>query len=100
MLYCWKCGKATGIVGRPARSDDCRYCQAELRSCRGCRFFDTTKSGQCAESRAEPPTDKEQVNFCDYFVAGEFEKVGHVATPSRGSNSVEQARKALDSLFK
>lgn len=32
-----------------------------------CRFFDTTVPKQCLEDDAEEVTDKERVNFCEWF---------------------------------
>lgn len=59
------------------------------------------KAAECAEPRAEPPSDKTKVNFCDYFVAAEI-----AAPPSgaekvvvRNSPNIEDARSALDRLF-
>lgn len=100
MHRCWSCGKITGIVGRPARTDDCPYCRAELRCCRGCQFYDATRSGECTEPRAEPPAEKTKVNFCDYFVAADIPapevKNGW---EKREGGGVTEARAALDKLF-
>lgn len=102
MLRCWNCTKATGIVGRPARSDDCPHCRAELRCCRGCRFFAPQLSSQCSENSAEPPIDKEKANFCDFFVAAEIEpppsKPGW-DIKTKGKTNIENAKNALDKLF-
>jgi len=102
MHRCWNCGKVTGIMGRPARTDDCPYCRAELRCCRGCKFYDANLSGQCSEERAEPLPEKEKVNFCDFFVAVEINapesKEGWVIRSNNLPN-VEKAKTALDKLF-
>jgi hypothetical protein len=98
MLRCWKCGADTGIVGRPARNDDCPACRIDLRSCRGCRFYAPNLANECSESKAEPPLNKETANFCDFFVAGEFKSGGGAQKNGQASN--ESARNALDKLFK
>jgi hypothetical protein len=102
MHRCWNCGKVTGIVGRPARSDDCPYCRAELRSCRGCRFYDASRAQECAEERADSPQDKTKVNFCDYFVAADIpapEGNGAKMMAPKGAPNISSARAALDKLF-
>jgi hypothetical protein len=92
-LTCWKCGGSLAEFSLPfGRAEYCRACRAELHVCRMCRFYDTTKSRQCAEPVAEPVQDKERANFCGYFepVAGRF------APQGAGSDS---ARAALEALF-
>ncbi|MCX6829468.1 MAG: hypothetical protein NT002_09340 [candidate division Zixibacteria bacterium] len=68
-LICWNCGRATGIEGKPTRSDSCSQCLSDLRTCRGCRFFDPTARWQCRESIEAPIPIKEKSNFCDFFQA-------------------------------
>lgn len=104
MHRCWNCSKVTGIAGRPGRSDDCPYCRAELRTCRGCRFYEPMRSGECSEPRAEPPTEKEKVNFCDYFVTAEIAAPVVEAKPggwttNKSCPTQSDARAALDKLF-
>lgn len=92
-LACWKCGASLAEFVLPfGREEYCRACRAELHVCRMCRFFDTTKSRQCAEPVAEPVQNKERANFCGYFepAGGRF----RAADPAADS-----ARNALDALF-
>ena len=35
--------------------------------CRMCRFFDRAAPKQCREDDAEEVTEKERVNFCEWF---------------------------------
>ncbi|MBM4219759.1 MAG: hypothetical protein FJ171_09060 [Gammaproteobacteria bacterium] len=92
-LACWKCGAPLADMPLPVgRGEYCRACRAEIHVCRMCRFYDTTKSRQCAEPVAEPVQDKERANFCGYFepVAGRFKPADPAA---------DSARAALDALF-
>jgi len=66
-LICWNCGMGTDLEGRVMRSDTCPHCLADMRCCRGCRFFDPTSKWQCRETIDAPVTNKEKSNFCDYF---------------------------------
>lgn len=109
MMRCWSCGKVTGVIGRPARSDQCPHCRADLRSCRQCKFYDPAAARSCRESRAEPPVEKERSNFCDYYVAAEAPVGGARnesaaapagAPPGPARSPAEEARAALDALFK
>ena len=73
MIRCWSCGKVTGVIGRPARSDQCPHCKDDLRSCRQCQFYDPETARACREDRAEPPVEKERSNFCDFFTRDEMD---------------------------
>ncbi|MDR2073187.1 MAG: hypothetical protein LBP60_07120 [Spirochaetaceae bacterium] len=63
---CWYCGEPVtepDPIGRSARCS----CGKDLRSCRGCRFYLPGSRGDCSESGADPVSDKERGNFCDWF---------------------------------
>ena len=66
-LTCWNCGKQTGLEGKPFRTDHCPSCLADLRCCRGCRFYDPRSARQCRERVDETVKIKDKANFCDYF---------------------------------
>lgn len=53
------------------------------------------------EHKAEPPHEKDKVNFCDYFVAADIPAPeGAVKTMApKGAPTVNSARSALDKLF-
>lgn len=91
-LCCWNCGAAlTTLVLPMSRRADCPDCRAELHCCRMCRQFDRTRPEQCREERAEPPTNKEVANFCEWF-----EPLAGLA----GALAPEDAARArLDALF-
>ena len=93
-LACWNCGHSLNDVPRPiSRHATCSKCFNELRCCRLCRHYDPQRTAQCFEERADPPLQKENANFCDFFApkAGVFDP--HNVTRS-GS-----ARAQLDELF-
>lgn len=109
MIRCWSCGKVTGVIGRPARSDQCPHCKADLRCCRQCGFYAPDAASQCRETRAEVPVEKERSNFCDFYKAAESPVGGasnaaapSITAPAAGvaRSPVEEARTALDNLFK
>jgi len=58
-----------------------------------CVYFDTAVPKQCAEDDAEEVSDKEKVNFCEWFkpAAGVFDSVG--------ATKAARARGDLDALF-
>jgi len=58
-----------------------------------CRHFDPHITRQCREDGAEDVKEKEQPNFCDWFVPSE-----NAFDPDRKSAS-DAAQSALDALF-
>ena len=93
-LVCWNCGHDLADVPRPiSRHATCDNCFNELHCCRLCRHFDPANNMQCFEDRADPPLQKENANFCDFFAPkfGAFQ----AKTADRSTN----ARADLDALF-
>jgi len=93
-LQCWNCGTGLEDVPRPiSRHATCPKCFNELHCCRLCRHFDPGASMTCHEDRADPPLQKENANFCEYFSprSGAFEH----ATADKSA----VARNHLDALF-
>lgn len=93
-IICWNCGGSLEDIPRPiSRHATCSHCFNELHCCRLCRHYDPKRTMQCFEDRADPPLQKENANFCDFFspARGAFE-----AKTTSKSNA---ARSELDSLF-
>ena len=67
-LVCWNCGTDLDDIPRPiSRHATCSQCFNELHCCRLCKHYDPKRTMQCFEDRADPPLQKENANFCDYF---------------------------------
>ncbi len=93
-VVCYRCGASLAHLSLPlSRQDSCPACHAHLHVCRMCRSFDENAHDQCLEDDAERVREKEQLNFCDYFVAaeGRFDAAGKAEADS--------ARAELDALF-
>lgn len=93
-LNCWHCGAQLAAVSMPlSRHEFCRACSEPLHTCRQCRFYDSRHG--CGESRAEPPTNPESANFCEWFTA---RSDSTVAVDAR-SAAADSARARLEALF-
>ena len=67
-LECWNCGQNLDELPRPiTRHNSCPECFHELHCCRMCREYAPNDTIQCRDERADPPTNKENANFCDFF---------------------------------
>ena len=93
-IACFRCGASLEHLSLPlSRQDSCRECGAHLHVCRMCRSFAPGAVDQCTEDDAERVREKDQLNFCDWFVATE----GAFNRAARREH--DKARAALDSLF-
>ena len=93
-VVCYRCGASLAHLTLPlSRQDECRECRNYLHVCRMCRHFDPQVPRQCREDDAEEVREKEQLNFCDWFVASET-----AYDPDRKGEE-DNARAALDALF-
>jgi predicted amidophosphoribosyltransferase len=67
-VVCWNCGRDLADIPRPiSRHNNCPECFSNLHCCRLCKYFLPERVGVCAEDRADPPVEKENANFCDFF---------------------------------
>lgn len=67
-LRCFRCGASLAALSLPlSRRDACPSCAVHLHVCRMCRSFDPAVPRQCREDDAEEVTDKDRVNFCEWF---------------------------------
>ena len=93
-LLCWNCGISLEEIPRPiSRHEHCPQCFEALHCCRLCRLYDPKITGQCDDERADPPVQKENANFCDYFRP----RVGAFSTSTAEKSG--KARSQLDELF-
>ena len=93
-IICWNCGGSLADIPRPiSRHATCSHCFNELHCCRLCRHYDPKRTMQCFEDRADPPLQKENANFCDFFVPGAD------AFQARTTTKADTAKSQLDALF-
>jgi hypothetical protein len=94
-LQCHFCG-APVTVGEPIPRDaECDSCRRDLRCCVNCRHYDTRYNNACTEPMADPVTDKDRRNFCEYFYFNREPFAARAASPAKA----DAARAKLDALF-
>lgn len=93
---CFTCKKELDITGRTGRGDNCRFCDADLKSCLNCTFFDPSSYNECRETQAERVTTKDRSNYCDYFEFAESGTTGITASHDKAEDPLDK----LKSLFK
>ena len=93
-LECWNCGTSLDALPRPiTRHNNCPECFESLHCCRLCRQYRPRDTITCADDRADPPINKENANFCDFFrpASGTYDSLIGVKDAS--------ARRDLSDLF-
>ena len=119
-FVCWNCGMSLEGESRPiSRHANCPKCFEDLHCCRLCMQFDPNVTGQCKDDRSDPPVQKANANFCDFYrpLSNAYREAraqkhddardrldvlfseGVEASDSRPTNA-EEARARLDALFK
>jgi len=96
---CWYCGSPITDKEPIGRSLRCGSCGKDLRACKNCRFFLSGSRGDCSETNAEPVSDKERANFCDWFSLDAKYRAQGPGQPKQRDNAAG-ARSAFDNLFK
>jgi hypothetical protein len=100
---CWYCGEIIDDPEPIGRSLRCKTCGKDMRSCKNCRFFLPGSRGDCRESSAEPQSDKERANFCDWFSLDQKYRAqtqGQKNEKDGTSREADASREAFDNLFK
>jgi hypothetical protein len=104
VLRCALCG---AIVPPPVEivfESQCPKCNADLRSCKNCRHFDTAVRFECTQEIPERITKKDLRNQCEFFTARmSIERETRDSGGSMSTGTVSKpsdARSAFDNLFK
>jgi hypothetical protein len=87
---CWHCGHVLA-AGDYSREGECIRCRKQTHVCRNCRFYAPGRPNDGFEPVAEPVSDKQRANFCDYFEPG---KDGYKPGPD-----LDQLKADADALF-
>ena len=95
---CWYCGSPVLEPDPIGRNLRCAACEKDVRSCRNCRFFLSGARGDCSETSAEPVTEKERANFCDWFSLDPQYR-GKTTGQKKAMEKASAAKSAFDNLF-
>ncbi len=85
---CWHCGTGLTFLDY-GRTDVCRKCGRDTKTCKGCFFYEQNAHNACREPQADRVVDKEKSNFCDYFKPSQTS--GHAAATSSALKAAAEA---------
>ena len=74
----------------------CESCGADLHVCRNCAHHDSGYANECREPVAEPVSDRERMNRCEYFRPSQARGGGMNGM----AESQAASRARLEALFK
>ena len=67
-LLCWNCGENLDALPKPiTRHNNCPKCYEALHCCVLCNYYRPDENIACDDERSDPPLNKENANFCEYF---------------------------------
>jgi hypothetical protein len=96
-IRCAECSANAQFMDELKPTDTCRGCNADLRTCRNCKFFDPGAPNECMQPVPRRIDGKNVRNECPLFKPKIlFEK----AVEEKREGPVNDARKAFDDLFK
>ena len=93
MKACYSCGAEWVEQEAPGFSVTCEKCGEFLHCCRNCRFHAPGQHNDCREPQADPVSDKDTRNLCEWFQFADRDAAGD--SDHRGS----AARAKLEALF-
>ena len=96
MKRCNSCGTEWKGEARPGFRALCPKCDAYIRVCLNCEYFDRGLASGCRLTTTEPVREKDKPNFCEEFQFVERPETPPLASPKKA----ESARDKFDKLFK
>lgn len=94
MKRCYRCGTEWREEKRPSRTDVCEKCNAYIRCCLNCKFYDEHAHNNCTIPTTEWVGDAEKGNLCDdYTFADRPAEDAQAGEP-------EEAREAWEKLWR
>ena len=94
VMICYFCGHKLNLGEVVGRHEVCPECHRDVRSCLNCAFYDPGAHNQCIEPQSEEVRERDQSNFCEFFVLSDAEK--SVVNEDR----LQKTRNEWDKLFK
>lgn len=91
---CFKCGNSLSFPeGNVGRGQMCPFCNADIRVCLNCKYYNVQCYNECEEPTGDRVVDKQRSNFCEMFV---FVGGQQYSAPVEKENVYRQ----LEDLFK
>lgn len=96
-IRCVECSAIVSYVDEVQLTDICRNCNADIHTCRNCKFFDPGSPNQCMRPVAKRMDVKNERNSCPQFSP---KILLEKAVSEKKEDSSDAARRAFDDLFK
>jgi hypothetical protein len=105
LMRCAMCGNIIPMSLEITGESQCPKCNADLRSCKHCRHFDTSARLECTQPIVTRIMAKDLRNDCEYFlprtsVERETSSPSNGSMPGPAPRTPKDARSAFDDLFR
>jgi len=97
-IRCAECGSMVQFMDELKLTETCKHCNADLHTCRNCKFFDPGAPNQCMRPVPARIESKNTRNMCTLFSPKVI--VEKAVEEKQESSTSDNARKAFDDLFK
>ncbi len=99
VMRCAMCGNIISSLVEIRGDSQCPKCQADLRTCKQCRHFDTAAQFECTQPIPKR-IPKDVRNDCEFFDRRTSVERETTSPTSQGGGSPKDARSAFDDLFR
>ena len=96
-IRCSECSASVQFIDQLKITETCRNCQADLHTCRNCKYFDPGAANQCMQPVTKRVDGKNTRNMCELFSP---KILVENAVEEKPESKTNDARKAFDDLFK
>lgn len=96
-IRCVECSATVHFIDSLKFTDTCQNCNADLYTCRNCKFFDPGAPNECMQPVPQRVEGKNVRNTCPLFKP---KVLVEKAVESRRDPGTDNARKAFDDLFR
>jgi hypothetical protein len=97
-IRCAECGANVQFMDELKLTEACKHCNADLHTCRNCKFFDPGAPNECMRPVPARVESKNTRNMCTLFAPKIM--VEKAVEEKQEKNTNDSARKAFDDLFK
>jgi len=96
-IRCVECSSSVQFIDELGTTDTCKNCDADLHTCRNCKFFDPGLPNECMQPIETRIEKKSTRNLCTRFKP---KVLIEKAVEGKKEKKTNNARQAFDDLFK
>jgi len=96
-IRCVECSATVNFIDELKITDTCKNCDADLHTCRNCKFFDPGAPNECMKPVTQRIESKNTRNVCELF---QPKVLVEKAVEAKKNQTADNARQAFEDLFR